>query len=122
VQELAEQSPSAGVAPRTVLFICSTFRDHRELPRLARPGLTFLFHDYASTSLEELIGGRAEGLDGAADPSAEVARIRADVADRDIAGVVSTDDYPGAALAAVLAKELGLPGPEPSVSLVCQHK
>jgi biotin carboxylase len=32
------------------------------------------------------------------------------------------DDYPGAALAAVLAKELGLPGPEPRVSLVCQHK
>jgi hypothetical protein len=36
--------------------VCSTFRDHRELPRLARPGLTYLFHDYASTSLEELLG------------------------------------------------------------------
>ena len=39
-----------------------------------------------------------------------------------IAAIVSTDDYPGAALAAVLAKELGLPGPDPRVSLICQHK
>jgi biotin carboxylase len=102
--------------------VCATFRDHRELPLLAPRGLTFLFHDYASTSLEELIGGRAEGLDGAADPIAEAARIRAEIADRHIAGVISTDDYPGAALAALLAKELGLPGVDPSVSLICQHK
>ena len=122
MQDVAEQSPSGGAGPRTVLVVCSTFRDHRELPGLARPGLLYLFHDYASTSLEELIGGRGDGLGGAADPIAEVARIRAEIGDRDIAGVVSTDDYPGAALAAVLAKELGLPGPEPRASLICQHK
>jgi biotin carboxylase len=102
--------------------VCSTFRDHRELPRLARPGLSYLFHDYASTSLEELIGGRAEGLHGVADPIAEVARISAEVVGRDIAAIVSTDDYPGSALASVLAKALGLPGPDPRVSLICQHK
>ena len=90
--------------------------------RLARPGLDYLFHDYASTSLEELIGGRAEGWDGAADPITEVARICAEIRDRAIAAVVSTDDYPGSALAAVLAKELGLPGPDPKVNLICQHK
>lgn len=103
-------------------MVCSTFRDHRELPRLARPGLTYLFHDYASTSLEELIDGRAEGLDGVADPIAEIARIRAEVSGRDIAAIVSTDDYPGSALAAVVAKVLGLPGPDPRVNLICQHK
>ena len=129
MQDIAEQRPRAGAdplgrwgAPRDVLVVCSTFRDHRELPRLARPGFRYLFHDYASTSLEELIDGRAEGLDGVADPIAEIARIGAEVADRDIAAIVSTDDYPGAALAAVLAKELGLPGPDPRVSLICQHK
>jgi biotin carboxylase len=128
VTDLAEHVSWPGGEPgrcsrgaRTVLVLCSTFRDHRELPRLARP-VSYLFHDYASTSLEELIGGRAEGLQGAADPIAEVARIRADIADHAIAAVVSTDDYPGSALAAVLAKELGLPGPDPSVSLICQHK
>ena len=129
MQDIAEQRPWAVAgplggfgAPREVLVVCSTFRDHRELRRLARPGFTYLFHDYASTSLEELIDGRAEGLDGVADPIAEIARIGAEVAGRDIEAIVSTDDYPGAALASVLAKELGLPGPNPKVSLICQHK
>src|SRR3990170_3767512 len=114
--------PSGGAGCRTVLVVCSTFRDHRELPRLARPGLNYLFHDYASTSLEELIGGKGDGLGGAADPIAEIARIRAAIGDRDIAAIVSTDDYPGAALAAVLSAELGLPGPDPKASLICQNK
>jgi biotin carboxylase len=122
VQDLAEKRPSAGAGCRTVLVVCSTFRDHRELPRLARPGLNYLFHDYASTSLEELISGKGDGLDGAADPIAEIARIRAEIAGRDIAAIVSTDDYPGAALAAVLAAELGLPGPDPKACLICQNK
>ena len=122
MQELAEKRPAAGEGCRTVLVVCATFRDHRELPRLARPGLNFLFHDYASTSLEELICGRGEELDGAADPVAEIARIRAAIGDRDMAAIVSTDDYPGAALAAVLAEELGLPGPDPKASLICQSK
>ena len=122
MQDLVGKRPSAGAECRTVLVVCSTFRDHRELPRLARPGLTYLFHDYASTSLEELIGGKGDGLDGAADPIAEIARIREEIADRDIAAIVSTDDYPGAALAAVLAAELGLPGPDPKASLICQSK
>lgn len=122
MQVLAEERPSAGAECRTVLVLCSTFRDHRELPRLARPGLDYLFHDYASTSLEELIGGKGEALGGAADPVAEIARIRAAIADCEIAAIVSTDDYPGAALAAVLAAELGLPGPDPKASLICQSK
>ena len=42
--------------PRNVLVVCSTHRDHRELPLLALPGVNYLFHDYASTSLEDLIG------------------------------------------------------------------
>ncbi len=122
MQDLAEKRLSTGEGCRTVLVVCATFRDHRELPRLGRPGLNFLFHDYASTSLEELICGRGEALDGAADPVAEIARIRAAIGNRDIAAIVSTDDYPGAALAAVLAEELGLPGPDPKASLICQSK
>ena len=122
MQDLAEKRLSAGEGCRTVLVVCVTFRDHRELPRLGRPGLNFLFHDCASTSLEELICGRGEALDAAADPVAEIARIRAAIGDRDIAAIVSTDDYPGAALAAVLAEELGLPGPDPKASLICQSK
>ena len=36
--------------------------------------------------------------------------------------MISTDDYPGSALAAAIAKRLGLPGPDPAVILICQHK
>jgi hypothetical protein len=34
----------------------------------------------------------------------------------------SADDYHGSALAAAIAKRLGLPGPDPTVTLICQHK
>ena len=74
--DLAEHSSWADGSPgqrfhgaRTVLVLCSTFRDHRELSRLDHPGLSYLFHDYAGRSFEDLIGARAEGQAGAA-PSA----------------------------------------------------
>jgi biotin carboxylase len=112
----------ASATTRTVLVVCATFRDHRELARLDRPSMRYRFHDYASTSLEELIGGRVAGHAGAADPIAEAERVLAELDGAEIAAVVSTDDYPGSALAAVLAKALHLPGPEPGVNLICQHK
>ena len=57
-----------------------------------------------------------------ADPLDEIKTILAKVSGVEIAGVISTDDYPGSALAAVVAKRLGLPAPEPAVALICQHK
>jgi biotin carboxylase len=113
---------SARASTRTILVLCPTHRDHRELGRLARPETHYLFHDYASTSLEELIGGGAGASDTAADPIAELDRILARIERLEIEAVVSTDDYPGSVLAAVVAKHLCLPGPEPEVNLVCQHK
>lgn len=35
---------------------------------------------------------------------------------------MSTDDYPGSALAAIVAERLGLPCTPPAVNLLCQHK
>ena len=109
-------------ADQTILVICPTHRDHRELPLLSPPGITYLFHDYASTSLEDLIC-QVDGAEGmAADPLAEIDAILAKVAGVKLAAVISTDDYPGSALAAVVAWRLGLPGPSPEVTLICQHK
>ena len=109
-------------ADRNILVVCPTHRDHRELPLLASSGIQYLFHDYASTSLEDLIGNPAchDGL--AADPLDEIETILAKVSGVEIAGVISTDDYPGSALAAAVAKRLGLPAPEPAIALICQHK
>jgi hypothetical protein len=39
-----------------------------------------------------------------------------------IHGVASSSDYPGVALAAILARRLGLPGPAPAAILACGHK
>lgn len=109
-------------ADQTILVICPTHRDHRELPLLSPPGINYLFHDYGSTSLEDLICnvGNAEGL--AADPLAEIDAILAKVAGVKLAAVISSDDYPGSGLAAIIAERLGLPGPSPEVTLICQHK
>lgn len=106
----------------TLLVVCPSHRDHRELALLSPPDVKYLFHDYASTSLEELICNTASVADFAADPLEEIETILAKVDGLGLAGVITSDDYPGSALAAVIAKRLGLPGPEPEVVLLCQHK
>jgi hypothetical protein len=107
----------------TILAVCPSHRDARELAPLAeRKGFTLLFHDYASLSLEELVVEQPAVDAGIDDPESEIARILARYADRGIAGVVSTDDYPGSTLASIVAQALGLPGVTPAVNLLCQHK
>jgi hypothetical protein len=105
-----------------ILVICPTHRDHRELPLLSTPRINYLFHDYASASIEDLISKAAPDGDLAADPMAEIDCIFVAIDGMKIAAVISTDDYPGSALAAGVAKRLGLPGPEPEIALICQHK
>lgn len=107
---------------RVILVVCPTHRDHRELPRFARDRVKYLFRDYASTNLENLICNVASNAVFAAGPLEEMEAILAKVAGVRLAGVISTDDYPGSALAAAIAKRLGLPGPDPAVTLICQHK
>jgi ATP-grasp domain len=107
---------------RAILVICPTHRDLRELPRVSPTGVKYLFRDYASISLEDLICNVASHADFAAGPLEEIEAILDAVAGAHPAGVISTDDYPGSALAAAIAKRLGLPGPDPAVTLICQHK
>src|SRR5512134_858502 len=107
---------------RVILIVCPTHRDLRELPRVSPPGVKYLFHDYASISLEDLICNIASHADFAQGPLEEIEGILDAVAGANLAGVTSTDDYPGSALAAAIAKRLGLPGPDPAVTLICQHK
>ncbi|MBK5198903.1 MAG: hypothetical protein JJE37_11575, partial [Methyloceanibacter sp.] len=119
---MAKRVGGGDPATSFILVICPTHRDHRELPLFAPPGTRYLFHDYASASLEDLISKAAPDADLAADPLVEIDRILASIDGRKIAAVISTDDYPGSALAAAIAKRLGLPGPEPELALICQHK
>lgn len=107
---------------RNILVVCPTHRDYRELPRISPPGIDYIFHDYASTSLEDLVSNPARAKDLAADPLDEIETILAKVRGLELAGVISSDDYPGAALAAAVAQRLGLPAPDPTVAVLCQHK
>lgn len=116
----ASGEPAEG--ERVILVVCPTHRDHRELPRVCPPGVEYLYYDYASTSLEDLICNVASHADLAADPLEEIEAILDKITDVRLAAVISTDDYPGSALAAAIAKRLGLPGPDPVVTLICQHK
>jgi biotin carboxylase len=110
-----------GEASPVVLVVSATLRDHRELQLLFPSGIDFRFYDYASASLEELIVGRGAD-EGAADPLVEVERILTSLDGTKIDAVISTDDYPGSALAAIIAERLGLPGPDPKIVLISQHK
>src|SRR5262245_27508560 len=120
--DLPGESAGRAAGDGAILVVCPTHRDHRELPRLSPQGVKYLFHDYASISLEDLICNVASDADFALGPLEEMDAILAKIDGVRLAGVVSTDDYPGSALAATIAKHLGLHGPDPAVTLICEHK
>ena len=104
-----------------ILVLCPSHRDHRELGRVANAAShEFVYHDYASIELEEFLSPRS--------PPHIVRDVVAEVDElvkrhgRTVDGVVSTDDYPGSALASIVAQRLGLPGTSPRANLLCQHK
>lgn len=104
------------------LILCPTHRDDRELALLGQPSVTFLRHEYASLSLEQLVATSPCTTARLRDPLSEIDLIVARFSNERITGVISTDDYPGSALACAVAERLGLPGADPGVSLLCQHK
>lgn len=116
----------AGVIPlpvmKDVLVLCATHRDRRELERLAQDlGLRLHFHEYASVELENLAGSlRGEHL--IRSPCEEISDLVGRFSGSNLRAVLSTDDYPGSAMAAIVARRLGLPGTSPIANLRCQHK
>lgn len=107
---------------KNVLVLCATHRDRRELEQLAPDlGLNLHFHDYASIELENLAGSLG-GESLIRSPSDEISDLVGRYAGANLHAVVSTDDYPGSVLAAIVARRLGLPGASPAANLRCQHK
>lgn len=106
-----------------VLFLCPTHRDYREIEALSmRRRHHFVFHDYASVLLEELVADEPPDAASVADIRTEIARLVEQCSAAGIDAVVSSDDYPGIALTSVLAQRFGLPGVAAEVNLRCQHK
>ena len=108
------------VAP--VLVMCPSHRDHRELAILAETSChRLIFHDYATIELEEMVAPASKYI-AIGEIHEEVECIVAKAASAGVVAVVSTDDYPGSTLAAIVAQRLGLPGTPVVADLFCQHK
>lgn len=104
-----------------ILCLCPSHRDRRELPRHVN-GHAVVFHEYASLELEQItVPGETREI-RIGDTERELGIILERCARERIDAVLSTDDYPGAALASAVAHERGLAGPAPASSLVAQHK
>lgn len=104
-----------------ILCLCPSHRDRRELPRHVN-GHELLLHEYASLELEQMTVAGESRAACIADPGRELDLILERCAAERVDAVVSTDDYPGSALASVVAHERRLPGPTPRATLVAQHK
>lgn len=103
-----------------VLILCPTHRDYRELASLPYSGnYKFLYHDYASLGLEDLVANEPPPKVCINDPLAEIEGIVNRYQNEKIAGVISTDDYPGSTLASIIAAKFKLPGVSPAVNLLC---
>jgi hypothetical protein len=97
-----------------VVLICPTKWDEAQLPRLrAGHALPYDIGTY---------GPDAEQAPGAFDADAFIAQAIDALRPTDVAGVTSSSDYPGCLVAAFIAAELGLPGPDPGSVLCCSHK
>jgi hypothetical protein len=103
-----------------VLLLCPTGRDRRELAHVAGD-TEFVLHDYATLALEDMLIEHRQAAD-VRDPLAECDALAARYAGADLDAVISSDDYPGSTIAAIVAQRLGLPGPAPAANLLCQHK
>lgn len=107
---------------KNVLVLCATHRDRRELETIAPDrGLRLHFHDYASLELENLAAALS-GENEIRSPREEISDIVGRFGGSKLHAVISTDDYPGSVMAAIVARRLGLPGISPIASLRCQHK
>lgn len=109
-------------ALKTILVVCANYRDRRELALLQNTeDYHFLYHDYASSELKKMLASRL-GILPVRSVIDEVDRLVEYATTHGVTAVVSTDDYPGSTLAAMVARRLGLPGTLVSADLSCQHK
>lgn len=105
-----------------ILVVCPSHRDRRELARLHDVAQHDLFfHEYASDALERMVAP-SPTVHAIGSVHAEIEAIVARARQLDIAAVLSTDDYPGSAVAAAVARQLGLPGSRLDAVLKLQHK
>lgn len=105
-----------------LLMVCASPRDRRELALLAKSeNIEMHGHRYASDELEALVSAEPTHAN-IRDLRIEIDELFDFCARQRIGAVASTDDYPGSALAAIVARHFRLSGANPEANLLCQHK
>ena len=108
---------------KTILVVCPTERDKREIVKADIPSqCRVLFYEYDDQALEKIICNRVGWLSYDFKPEHMLENIIAYAQQHAVDGIVYSEDYPGSILATIVAKKLGLVGPDPSVVIGHQHK
>lgn len=106
-----------------ILVLCAGFEDRREICRLGlHDEYKFLFHEYGTIEFEQMAGRANDTTTGLTTIETELARIESFYHGANISGVITTNDYPGALLASMLASRWKLLGTPALATLALQHK
>jgi biotin carboxylase len=108
---------------KKILVLCPARREYRDLPAIARSlGCELLFDDFGGEYFDQFLQKNPRidlpHLDILSLIDATVERYR----HAGLSGVTSGVGYPGMSGASIIAQRLGLPGPQPSSVLCCEHK
>lgn len=105
---------------KRILVVAPTAREHRELPNIAKKlGYELLFDEWDWSYFDD-----PQTRSYGDDPLQILARIESmrQQYEGKIDGITSAVGYPGMSVVAILAKQLGLPGPAPDAIMRCEHK
>ncbi len=108
---------------KRILVICPTSVDRRELAySYSAPGYEFIYHWFEPTEFDLILQTGLEYQTVSASPQTIINDLCDIVKHKQIDGVITSDDYPGSVLAALVAQQMNLPGPDPKILIRQQHK
>lgn len=104
-----------------ILVICPSRIDKRELLSLSKIlPYHFVFDSFSGEYLEKYL--KKEEAGQSIDILETLSDLMQSYSNVPLAGIISSDDYPGSILASLIAKKFNLVGPDPKAVLHCQHK
>jgi biotin carboxylase len=108
---------------KSVLLLCPTSREYRDLPAIAA-GLNcrVVFDDFAGSYFDEQILGGSPSHPAQLDILALIEETISRHSNERIDGVTSAVGYPGMPVASIIAERLGLTGVRVERVLRCEHK
>jgi biotin carboxylase len=108
---------------KTVLLLCPTSREYRDLPAIAA-GLNcrLVFDEFAGDYFDRQLRGNRRPKDDGFDILSLIEATFDRHKDRGLAGVASAVGYPGVPVASIIAERLGLAGVKVERVLRCEHK